>query len=235
MVAPSKSFTVIPDGDIDPDSPLTTGLMTNLRDNDVHNEEWIGDGFTAAKDHDHDGVNSKTVAGTLALVEEKTVSGASVSGLTFSGLDGDVDDMYMIVGRIEGDGATGGPASDRDIVLNPNGIITAQTTQNLSGAFPGLATRITIANWTGTAGRLAQFTMWFYASKLVGGAARNRHGSTQLNLYSAAAEDVELLGHRWAESATNITSLVFEIIKAGGAAVAEIAAGTSVALYRLRG
>lgn len=235
MVAPSKPFTVIPDGDIDPDSPLTTGLMTNLRDNDVHNEEWIGDGFTAAKDHDHDGINSATVAGTLALVEEKVVSGASVSSLTFSGLDGDVDDMYMIVGRIDGDGSTGGPTSDRDIVLNPNGITTGQATTNLSGGFGGLSNRITLSNWNGTTARSTQFTTWFYASKLVGGAAQNRFGLTQSALWVGAGGTVEQLAHTWVETATNITSLVFQIIKAGGAAVAEIAAGSSMALYKLRG
>jgi len=234
MVAPSKVFTVIPDGDIDPDSPLTTGLMTSLRDNDIHNEEWIGDGFTAAKDHDHDGVNSKTVVGTLALVEEKTVSGAAVSTLTFSGLDGDVDDMYMIVGQLEGNGATGGAGSGRQIHMNPNAVTTAQETQDLSGGFGGSATRITIASWVGTGGRNAQFTMWFYASKSIGSVARNRRGLTQLNLFSAAAEDIELLGHRWADNTTLLTSLVFVLEKVG-APVAEIAPGSSIALYKLRG
>lgn len=61
MPAPSKSFTVIPDGDIDPDSPITTGLMTKFRDNDVHLEEWLGLSFTAAQDHNHDGTNSASV------------------------------------------------------------------------------------------------------------------------------------------------------------------------------
>ena len=61
MTAPSKNFTVISDGDIDPDSPVTTNLMTALRDNDIHLEEWLGDGYTAAKDHNHNGTNSKKV------------------------------------------------------------------------------------------------------------------------------------------------------------------------------
>lgn len=59
--APSKVFTVIPDGDVDPDSPVTTNLMSELRDNDIHLEEWLGLSFTAAQDHDHDGVNSHKV------------------------------------------------------------------------------------------------------------------------------------------------------------------------------
>jgi hypothetical protein len=66
MAAPSKTFSVIPDSDIDPDSPITTGLMTKLRDNDIHLEEWLGMSYTAAQDHDHDGVNSKLMSGNVA-------------------------------------------------------------------------------------------------------------------------------------------------------------------------
>lgn len=65
MPAPAKNFTVIPDSDIDPESPITTGLMTSLRDNDQHLEEWIGGSYTAAVDHDHDGVNSKLLPGNI--------------------------------------------------------------------------------------------------------------------------------------------------------------------------
>lgn len=65
MPAPSKSFTTIANGDIDPESPITTGLMTSLRDNDQHLEEWIGGSYTAAVDHDHDGVNSKLLPGNI--------------------------------------------------------------------------------------------------------------------------------------------------------------------------
>lgn len=77
MVAPSKNFTVIPDSDIDPDSPITTGLMTELRDNDIHLEEWLGLSFTAAQDHDHDGVNSAAVA---LVFDQITNQGATATG-----------------------------------------------------------------------------------------------------------------------------------------------------------
>lgn len=62
MVAPSKNFTVIPDSSVDADSPLTADLMEDIRDNDIHLEEWVGKNYTAAVDHDHDGVNSKSVS-----------------------------------------------------------------------------------------------------------------------------------------------------------------------------
>lgn len=67
MSVPSKNFTNIPDGDIDADSPLTETLMTQLRDSLVHLEEWLGVDFVAAKNHDHDGVNSKNIpAGAIS-------------------------------------------------------------------------------------------------------------------------------------------------------------------------
>ena len=66
MAAPSKPFTAIVDADINPDSPLTTTLMTAYRDRDQHLNEWLGGSYTAAVDHDHDGVNSKLLSGNVA-------------------------------------------------------------------------------------------------------------------------------------------------------------------------
>lgn len=56
----SVSYTTIPDSDIDPDSPITTGLFTSIRDNITWVREWIGKNYIAgaAEDHNHDGTNS---------------------------------------------------------------------------------------------------------------------------------------------------------------------------------
>ena len=62
MAIPSKSWVTITDAMTDADSPLDVTLMQGVRDNLVHLEEWLGDGYTAAKDHDHDGTNSAPVA-----------------------------------------------------------------------------------------------------------------------------------------------------------------------------
>ncbi len=78
MVAPSKNFTVIPSADTDPDSPITTGLMVALAENDIHLEEWLGDSFVAAKDHNHDDVNSKKVAGANLPFEQSTGNVVSI-------------------------------------------------------------------------------------------------------------------------------------------------------------
>lgn len=63
MPAITKSWVNILDGAVDPDSPLTTALMTALRDNAIHVREWLGASYTAGavQDHNHDGSNSALV------------------------------------------------------------------------------------------------------------------------------------------------------------------------------
>ena len=82
MAAPSKSFTVQPDTQVDANSPLDETLMTEQRDNDIHLEEWMGKNYTAAVDHDHDGTNSKGVVGVAA----NSLTGAMVKYLNSDGL-----------------------------------------------------------------------------------------------------------------------------------------------------
>lgn len=84
MVDPDKDFDAISDAEIDPDSPITTGLVTKIRDALEHLEQWLGDGFVAVKNHDHDGVNSKQVVGTLSF---EGVGSGSTHTLTNSSSD----------------------------------------------------------------------------------------------------------------------------------------------------
>lgn len=65
MPVPSKNYATIADSDIDPESPITTGLMTTYRDNIVHVYEWIGYGYVANQAHDHDGINSTMLSGNI--------------------------------------------------------------------------------------------------------------------------------------------------------------------------
>lgn len=105
MAAPSKSFTVIPDGDIDPDSPLTTGLFTELRDNDIHLEEWLGLSFVAAQDHDHDNINSKAVAigvlfsSALFNLSTSVTTAVSTGALSFE------PKIVIVVGMVDAGGS----------------------------------------------------------------------------------------------------------------------------------
>ncbi len=61
MPAPSKNFTVVADSQVDGSSPLDTTLVTALRDNDQHLEEWLGKDFAAAQNHEHNNVDSARV------------------------------------------------------------------------------------------------------------------------------------------------------------------------------
>lgn len=62
MPPPSRSWTVITNGQVDADSPINDVLMSGMQGNLIHLEEWLGDGYVAAVDHDHDDTNSKLVA-----------------------------------------------------------------------------------------------------------------------------------------------------------------------------
>lgn len=79
MPAPSKSWVVVSDTQVDADSPLDTVLMTGLRDNAVHLREWMGSSFTPAVDHDHDGVNSKSVVLGTGVVTTVKIADANVT------------------------------------------------------------------------------------------------------------------------------------------------------------
>lgn len=118
MAAPTESFTSIPVGDTDPDSPVTTGLMLGLANNDKNlSSQLIGETspFTAAQKHDHDGDNSKLVVGSLNFQAvgqglTHTLSNASsdfvlvdISGFAESDTGGAAatDAMWTIIGDLQ--------------------------------------------------------------------------------------------------------------------------------------
>lgn len=61
MAAPTFSWNAITSAQTDAESPIDTTLMEGVRQNLVHLKEWLGESFTPAVDHDHDGINSKSV------------------------------------------------------------------------------------------------------------------------------------------------------------------------------
>ena len=120
MAPPSKSFTIIPDADIDPDSALTSSLFTRLRDNDIHLEEWLGLSFVAAQDHDHDGVNSKKAVGAGLFFLERHETSADETSFDFSAaLDGDTEAVYLLTGRWKKSGVA------QTLILRANGASVA--------------------------------------------------------------------------------------------------------------
>ena len=61
-MALTYGWNVITAGMVDADSPLNQVLMDGIRENLIHNWEYIGGrDYTATDNHDHDGVNSKLV------------------------------------------------------------------------------------------------------------------------------------------------------------------------------
>jgi len=70
MTAISKAFVTIADTAVDPASPLDTVLMTGLRDNHIFLKEWLGASYfaNAVQDHNHDGLNSAPIAGSVAQI-----------------------------------------------------------------------------------------------------------------------------------------------------------------------
>lgn len=64
MTAPSKNWTDIADTSIAADKPLSTTLMTQIRDDLAFLKDWMGGAYAAnaANPHTHDGVNSAFTA-----------------------------------------------------------------------------------------------------------------------------------------------------------------------------
>ena len=200
------AFTVIPNGDIDPGSPGSTDLFTKLRDND--------DFLFAQR------------AG-LILVEKKLVT-ADVQDLTFAGLDGDVDEVYKLFGRIVVSGAA------EDVSLQPNGGAAAQSSLNIIESSAAVARTtpsiLTLVETISASEVLQIFEATFFAKKDPNSIAVNRVLKSDWATYTATA--VSRVGQSrglWDEDVTNITSLVVH-----GEAADTIRDGSTVALYKLR-
>ncbi len=200
------AFTNIPDSDIDPGSPITTDLMTQLRDND----EFL---FTQT--------------GGLVLIEKKVVT-SDTQDLTFSGLDGNTDAVYRMVGRIVVSGAA------EDVTLRPNGISTNQDSiiisQSGSAVSRGTSTDLKLVDTFSSGGTLQTFDAIFWAKNDPNSIAVNRTLQSEFGLYTATLpERVGQIRGLWDEDSTNVTSLVVH-----GQAADTIRDGSTVALYKLR-
>lgn len=200
------AFTVIPNSDIDPGSPLSTDLMTKLRDND--------DFLFAER------------AG-LVLVEKKLIT-SDVTDVTFSGLDGDTDEIYRLVGRIISGAGTG-----EDFTLRPNNVSTNQDSLNIeqtSSAVARTSPTALVLSRVRSTGVLQTFDAIFWAKRNPNSIATNRTLQVQWASYSTTLPLT--VGHStglWDEDTTNITSLVVH-----GPGAGDIKDGSTVALYKMR-
>jgi len=146
--------------------------------------------------------------------------GAGGDGILGTALDGDNDGQYLIKYRII-------LSANDDIVIRPNGETTNQVSQRTTmessrGTFTSM---ILIQGTTSTIKEEGE--LWFDARRTIAGVAHNRTYHTLSSYFGTAFYGRSCSGH-WAETATNITSLVFAAL--GGA---NIIPGCSFDLYRL--
>lgn len=214
MAAPTASFTVIPLADVDPDSPLTTDLLDSIRLNQQHLfAQLVGDPvssptFTPAAEHDHDGVNSKALVGSSMVFEERKLITSAVLSFDFSAtLDGNTDDIYYIIFRVENAGAGSSSLSLRVNTTTTNVTPAVVTPIPASGGFAH-----------------GYFVIWADSAIVracVGQAITIDSGE---NIVAAGAVKVRI-----ASAASNITSLGFEM-----AAATTMDVDSDFTLYRLK-
>ncbi|MBW7957841.1 MAG: hypothetical protein H3C68_08125 [Deltaproteobacteria bacterium] len=94
MADPTYNWNEITEAQTDADSPIDTALMEGIRRNLVHLKEWLGESFTPARDHDHDGINSKSVLLADSVV---TVAKLNLMRGSFSAASG--GDFYVTISR----------------------------------------------------------------------------------------------------------------------------------------
>lgn len=238
MAPPDKTFTIIPAADTDPDSPLTTQLVVSIVDNTEHLEQWLGDSFVAAKDHDHDNVNSKEIVGAnFVLVERKEITTA-VASVTFSGLNGETDEIYKLFGRIRHTVILATGAFE----LRPNGITTNQFTRGYGVDLTPTATTFSSSKLTLARNNVSASQPHFIAFEAILWARRTVTNTFfRMFMSNGVTADSGLpspgltfaadsFRGTWIETATIITSLVV----ADPLGTLTIGVGSTLALYKIR-
>lgn len=162
-------------------------------------------------------------AGALTLVESHTFT-ANATSFTFSGLDGDTDGQYLLIGRLIANGGT------NTLNLEPNALASNLLfSRNFNG---GQNTDLT--DWrlcdACSASTTIHFALTVYGSKSINSVAsvRNVNGSiTQVIGGGSGSNFILNVGGTWNETATNLTSLRLISNVASG-----IGNGSYAALYK---
>lgn len=167
------------------------------------------------------------VVGGLEFMDKIVVTGATVASVTFGeggdgiyqrALDGDVDEEYVILGRVFKSGIS------RQYTLQPNGISTNQAYERIqvSGA--------SVTGQANTGLRLAEasFDEFTINASLSAKTGMARMGQSMMVANNTPSTDVFFQQHgiAWNETATNITSLVIDCN------ATDIEAGSEFTLYR---
>lgn len=94
MADTTYPWNAISESQTDADSPIDTTLMEAIRQDLEHLREWMGSSYAAAQDHDHDGLNSKSVVLADSVV---TTAKLKVARGSFSAAIG--GDFYVTLDR----------------------------------------------------------------------------------------------------------------------------------------
>jgi hypothetical protein len=155
----------------------------------------------------------------LVLIEKKTVAGSAVQDVTFASLNGDVDELYILIYRVKN--AYNGVMN---LSLQPNGLTTNQTSYYhiyTSGHGVGGGAGSWGLNYLTALNAYGYGKVWIFAKT---GQYRSylQHG------YRTGDQGgLHQMGD-WSDTSTNITSLVIHSDRAGG-----IAVNSTFELYRV--
>lgn len=162
-------------------------------------------------------------AGGFQLVESKTIS-VGATTVTFSGLDGDADVKYRLIGNVLG------TANPSNLELRPNGLTTNLIRSGLrinSGGTGNLNSTAWTLNGDPIMASQCCFSLDIFAAKSISGVALRRYfvGHSVAFNTSGVVETMILSG-QWLETATNLSSLVLSMD------VGNIDAGSHIKLYK---
>ena len=163
-----------------------------------------------------------STGGGLAIVEAKLFT-SNATTYTFSGLDGDTDGAYLLQGQI-----LNAAASTADYTIRPNGATTNQTgtLAYWTGTTPAALTGTTLRVANITNAKQGYFSVNISAKCNPSGQAAQRY-FTGTGVTDYASVSLSVIGGRWNEGATNITTIDFVSSQADG-----LGEGTLLRLYR---
>lgn len=206
------AFETISAAEIDADSPLSTDLFSKIK----NSLDFLNTQVAA-------------LAAGLILVEKKLITG-DVTSVSFTGLDGDTDEVYKLFGRIVMS------TTANFYSLQPNGISANQDEQSVqdygTGGGSATTTRLLLARSQSSSGVLVTFESTFWAKKNPNAVAVNRALQSQYSFFTATGPETEGPGiaeSLWDDDTTNVTSL--DVVSANAS---DIRDGSTIALYKMR-
>lgn len=162
-------------------------------------------------------------SGGLTLVEHKSIT-ANSTDVTFSGLNGDTDGVYLLTGKIKN--VSGSLAG---YFLQPNNATTnldiVYSLVNGGGASQGNSATGYIGGADNNT--LFNFDLTLFARKVQNSIALNRTWIAHANNTQSASRAVTNTSGQWSETSTNITSLVVHSDQTNG-----IGDGSELWLYK---